>query len=328
MILHRCGESFYFLLVSHLAERERALGDGLGEGRRGRRLLPPVADRRDAPPDLLRVGARCRLPRAAGVEPLPPFSPATTRRGGPTSGRLVRRSRLTDEPGLRSCTSVRVERGGPWDWSRDLREQDGWAEHARFMNGLVDDGFIVLGGPLEGDREVLHVVDACSERGDPRALRAGQLGAERDAGDQEHRALDDPAPRPSAQSSRASACPASGRFGRGSASRSSTRSSPSCSVTTSPCGRRRTSTAFLVSGIAGTVPGVVGEPYCDASGTSICRCSSSPCSSTRPMPPRFGGPYDRAMSRGVPSGRLHDRALRARVTTRRNRAAVAGGRRR
>jgi len=59
--------------------------------------------------------------------------------------------------------AVRVERGGPWDWSRDLREQSGWDEHARFMNGLVADGLIVLGGPLEGEREVLHVVHAASE---------------------------------------------------------------------------------------------------------------------------------------------------------------------
>ena len=58
---------------------------------------------------------------------------------------------------------VRLERGGPWDWSRDLREQDGWDEHARFMNGLVDEGFIVLGGPLEGERETLHVVHAASD---------------------------------------------------------------------------------------------------------------------------------------------------------------------
>jgi uncharacterized protein YciI len=58
---------------------------------------------------------------------------------------------------------VRLSRGGPWDWSRDLREQDGWDEHARFMNSLVEDGFILLGGPLEGDRETLHVVDAQSE---------------------------------------------------------------------------------------------------------------------------------------------------------------------
>lgn len=60
--------------------------------------------------------------------------------------------------------AVRLERGGPWDWSRDLREQDGWDEHARFMDRLVDDGFIVLGGPLGGDREILHAICARSEQ--------------------------------------------------------------------------------------------------------------------------------------------------------------------
>jgi uncharacterized protein YciI len=49
-----------------------------------------------------------------------------------------------------------------------MREQKGWDEHARFMDGLVEDGFVVLGGPLDGDREVLLVVEA--ESGD--ALRA------------------------------------------------------------------------------------------------------------------------------------------------------------
>jgi uncharacterized protein YciI len=44
-----------------------------------------------------------------------------------------------------------------------MREQDGWGEHATFMDGLVDDDFILLGGPLEGDRDTLHVVDAPSE---------------------------------------------------------------------------------------------------------------------------------------------------------------------
>ena len=32
------------------------------------------------------------------------------------------------------------------------------------MDSLVDDGFILLGGPLEGDRDVLHIVDAPSEQ--------------------------------------------------------------------------------------------------------------------------------------------------------------------
>lgn len=60
--------------------------------------------------------------------------------------------------------AVRLERGGPWDWSRDLREQDGWDEHARYMDLLVEEGFVVLGGPLEGDRDVLLCVAADSEQ--------------------------------------------------------------------------------------------------------------------------------------------------------------------
>jgi uncharacterized protein YciI len=59
--------------------------------------------------------------------------------------------------------AVRRRRDGPWDWSRDMREQAQWDEHARFMDGLVETGFIVLGGPLEGDREVLLIVEAASE---------------------------------------------------------------------------------------------------------------------------------------------------------------------
>jgi uncharacterized protein YciI len=58
---------------------------------------------------------------------------------------------------------VRLRRGGPWNWSKDLREQEGWDEHAAFMDGLVESGFILLGGPLEGERETFHVVRAESE---------------------------------------------------------------------------------------------------------------------------------------------------------------------
>ena len=60
--------------------------------------------------------------------------------------------------------AVRLERGGPWDWSRDLREQDGFDEHAGFMDALVNEGFIILGGPLTGGREVLHAISAPSEQ--------------------------------------------------------------------------------------------------------------------------------------------------------------------
>jgi uncharacterized protein YciI len=60
--------------------------------------------------------------------------------------------------------AVRVERGGPWDWSRGLREQAGFDEHAAFMDALVEDRFILLGGPLESDRDVLHIITAPSEQ--------------------------------------------------------------------------------------------------------------------------------------------------------------------
>lgn len=44
-----------------------------------------------------------------------------------------------------------------------MRRQVGWDEHARFMDGLVDDGFVLMAGPLEGDRETLWIVDAESK---------------------------------------------------------------------------------------------------------------------------------------------------------------------
>jgi uncharacterized protein YciI len=55
--------------------------------------------------------------------------------------------------------------GPSWDRARLRREQAGWDEHAAFMDGLVDDGFIVLGGPVgEGDgHSTLLVVEAESE---------------------------------------------------------------------------------------------------------------------------------------------------------------------
>jgi uncharacterized protein YciI len=60
---------------------------------------------------------------------------------------------------------VRQAKGAAWDHSRPRREQDGWDEHAVFMDGLVEDGFVVLGGPVgegDGDDAVL-VVEAGSE---------------------------------------------------------------------------------------------------------------------------------------------------------------------
>src|SRR6266849_6437696 len=59
---------------------------------------------------------------------------------------------------------VVLRRSGPqWDPSRPMEEQSDWAAHASFMDGLVDEGFIVLGGPLADEHRVVHVVEAESE---------------------------------------------------------------------------------------------------------------------------------------------------------------------
>ena len=58
-----------------------------------------------------------------------------------------------------------LRRSGPeYDHSKPLREQSGWDEHADFMDALVADGFIVIGGPLGDEVRTAHVVEAESEQ--------------------------------------------------------------------------------------------------------------------------------------------------------------------
>jgi uncharacterized protein YciI len=64
-------------------------------------------------------------------------------------------------------------RSGPeWNAARPMEEQSGWAAHASFMDALVDEGFLVLGGPLADDHRVVHVVEAESDE----AVRARLAG--------------------------------------------------------------------------------------------------------------------------------------------------------
>jgi uncharacterized protein YciI len=71
------------------------------------------------------------------------------------------------DPTHRSHFLVEHAKGPAWDHTRRRREQAGWDEHAAFMDALVDDGFILLGGPIgEGDGEnTLLVLEADSEAG-------------------------------------------------------------------------------------------------------------------------------------------------------------------
>ena len=41
------------------------------------------------------------------------------------------------------------EQSTAWNPERSMRDQSQWSEHASFMNSLVDQGFVILGGPIK-----------------------------------------------------------------------------------------------------------------------------------------------------------------------------------
>jgi uncharacterized protein YciI len=57
-----------------------------------------------------------------------------------------------------------LRRSGPrWEASRPMEEQSGWPAHAAFMDALVGEGFVVLGGPLADEHRVVLVIESESE---------------------------------------------------------------------------------------------------------------------------------------------------------------------
>jgi uncharacterized protein len=68
---------------------------------------------------------------------------------------------------------VTQQKGPDWDHSRGRREQADWDEHAKFMDGLVEEGAIVLGGPVgEGEGEDVLLVFAMDSEAAVRAKLA------------------------------------------------------------------------------------------------------------------------------------------------------------
>lgn len=81
-------------------------------------------------------------------------------------------------------------------------------------------------------------------------------------------------------------------------------------------------TAFLVSGIAGTVPDIVGEPYRDASGNEYLPMFVQPVLVYEADGAALRRAYERAMSRGVRPA-IYTNELFATDHDEANRAAVA-----
>jgi hypothetical protein len=86
--------------------------------------------------------------------------------------------------------------------------------------------------------------------------------------------------------------------------------------------QRTNVTAFLVSGIAGTVPGVIGEPYRDASGNEYLPMFVQPVLVYEADAAALRRAYDRAMDRGVTPA-IYTSELFATGYDEANRAAVA-----
>ena len=126
------------------------------------------------------VGRLLRQPDHAGLvhgldrpRHLPSAAPADDGRGALHDPPLPRLRPAAYDRAAAMMFLVVLRRSGPdYDHSKPLEEQSGWDEHAAFMDGLVEDGFIVLG--RRPRRRGAH--GPCRRGGlggrDPRAVRA------------------------------------------------------------------------------------------------------------------------------------------------------------
>jgi hypothetical protein len=58
--------------------------------------------------------------------------------------------------------AVILTHGAGWRRGVALEGQADWTAHAAFMDALVEDGFVALGGPLETTEDVLLIVRAAT----------------------------------------------------------------------------------------------------------------------------------------------------------------------
>lgn len=61
---------------------------------------------------------------------------------------------------MRKLFAVTRTRGAAWNYALPLEQQEDWPVHADFMNALHAEGFVLLGGPLEGTSDALLIIRA------------------------------------------------------------------------------------------------------------------------------------------------------------------------
>ncbi len=63
---------------------------------------------------------------------------------------------------MKRLFAVIRSRGPAWNNALIMDDQIDWSAHAAFMDALVAEGFIALGGPLEGSPDVLLIIRAAT----------------------------------------------------------------------------------------------------------------------------------------------------------------------
>ncbi|HYB55847.1 MAG TPA: YciI family protein [Alphaproteobacteria bacterium] len=61
---------------------------------------------------------------------------------------------------MKRLFAVTNARSAAWNHALPMEEQEDWKAHAAFMDALQAEGFVVIGGPLEGTPEALLVIRA------------------------------------------------------------------------------------------------------------------------------------------------------------------------
>lgn len=69
-------------------------------------------------------------------------------------------------------------KGRGWNHSLALEQQEDWPAHAAFMNGLQAEGFVVMGGGLEGSPDFLLIFRAADAEEIRSRLAADPWGPE------------------------------------------------------------------------------------------------------------------------------------------------------
>ncbi len=79
---------------------------------------------------------------------------------------------------MKALFAVTRTRGPAWKADKSMEQQASWRPHADFMSSLQDEGFVVLGGPLNGTTEVLLIVRANTAEEITRRLAEDPWGPE------------------------------------------------------------------------------------------------------------------------------------------------------